>query len=777
MAGETFTVDTHLFRELGELLVGRDSTALVELIKNAYDADATEVIVHGQHLDDAVRGKIVVQDDGVGMNVTQFREGFLRIASRLKEYHNRRSPIHKRQYTGAKGIGRLAAHKLAKDLRVYSVPSRETGGSELEAVDAKIDWATIERATTLDDIRDTNAVRVQTEARPQRAKSGTRIELKNLRRKWTTSARVRFLSEVQTFEPPRQLVALNARILPRDLAQNGALLFDQPLIKSTSTKDPGFSVKLTGDFEGGEEYWQSLAESAQWVLEIDARPKQLRVKVNIVPTRNGMKEIPDAQCRRLQIEHPSPEIGPFFQARILIREGGGGSQAERRWMGRSSGIRVFMEGFRVLPYGEPGDDWLSLDADYKKRPRSLPLLSDPLANIDGKDSSKASDEDEGLLFLGNSGYFGAVFLTNQHAPQLQMLVNREGFVSSADFETVVKLLRIAIHLSVRVRAAAKLRSRQERRRDRIASSSEQTELETPSARLHLREAVELTVSHATDLAREARRLAADGNISLAQKRIQEAAEKFREGAEVRERLMTEGTMLRVLASVGTQMSAFVHEINSLLGTATAVEVAIDRVIREAQLPQESRRKLSGIALAVSELRRSVERQASYLTDVVAADARRRRSRQRLAERFDAAVKLVQTPADRKGITIQNNIPDDLRSPPMFPAEVTVVFSNLLTNAVKAAGKNGRVRATGRASADGRTMIRIENTGKAVNPEKGERWFRPFESTTIQTTDPVLGQGMGMGLTLTRNLLEEYGASISFVEPRHGFATAIEICFP
>jgi hypothetical protein len=39
-----FTVDTHLFRELGELLVGRDSTALVELIKNSYDADARHVM-------------------------------------------------------------------------------------------------------------------------------------------------------------------------------------------------------------------------------------------------------------------------------------------------------------------------------------------------------------------------------------------------------------------------------------------------------------------------------------------------------------------------------------------------------------------------------------------------------------------------------------------------------------------------------------------------------------------------------------------------------------
>ena len=44
----TFTVDTHVFRELGELLVGRDSTALIELIKNSYDADATEVVVYGE---------------------------------------------------------------------------------------------------------------------------------------------------------------------------------------------------------------------------------------------------------------------------------------------------------------------------------------------------------------------------------------------------------------------------------------------------------------------------------------------------------------------------------------------------------------------------------------------------------------------------------------------------------------------------------------------------------------------------------------------------------
>src|SRR5712671_4622413 len=102
----SFTVDTHLFRELGQLLVGRDSTALIELVKNAYDADAKRVTVYGEALDDPERGYIVIQDDGIGMDVATFERGFLTVASRLKEEGARRSFLYKRRYTGAKGIGR-----------------------------------------------------------------------------------------------------------------------------------------------------------------------------------------------------------------------------------------------------------------------------------------------------------------------------------------------------------------------------------------------------------------------------------------------------------------------------------------------------------------------------------------------------------------------------------------------------------------------------------------------------------------------------------------------
>ena len=78
-----------------------------------------------------------------------------------------------------------------------------------------------------------------------------------------------------------------------------------------------------------------------------------------------------------------------------------------RWVGRMSGIRVYMEGFRVLPYGESNDDWLGLNADYTRRERTLRYLD----NI-GLESD-STDADEGLVRPSYNQFFGAVFLTHK----------------------------------------------------------------------------------------------------------------------------------------------------------------------------------------------------------------------------------------------------------------------------------------------------------------------------------------------------------------------------
>lgn len=757
-----FTVDTHIFRELGQLLVGRDSTALVELIKNSYDADASFVSVFGERLDSPEEGIITVVDDGTGIALSDFADSFLRIASRTKTQGDRRSRRFGRRYTGAKGIGRLAAHKLAHVLEVDSDPWRANHNGDVNGVHARIDWDAVEERETLEEVAETDAVAVHGRSFGPSTKPGTRITLGRLRRRWTAEERGRFMAEVQTFEPPRILVDQLS-----DSVVDEELLLEQLVVRDVARDDPGFRVSLEGEFEAGDQYWPLLAQTSTWLIEIDARREEPLVNYLITPTKRTKREYPEAEQHRFTVEQPDPSTGPFFQARILVREGGlkGLGPEARAWARQAAGIRVYMEGFRVLPYGEPRNDWLDIDADYTDRRRKLPWIAEE-PEEDGYE-----DPNVGLSILRNEGYFGAVCLTEDNAKTLRLLVNREGFEPTPGFQYLNDLVRDGTDLSVRVRAATRRNSRMERRERRALGASGSLHAHLPPRQL-----MQISLDKVTTLAATARQLAANGELVGATDAIATALSEFETVKRESEELISEDSMIRVMASVGTQLAAFTHEVNGLLAMVQSIESALDRMRRRDSLSREDRQELARIHSVTGDLRRSLEYQASYLVAVVAPDARRRRARQRLAERFDVARRLIDHAAQTRQIGIANQIPDDLKSPPMFQAETVAIFSNLLTNAVKAAGEGGKIRALGQLLADGKTRITIENTGASVNLATGEKWFRPFQSTTTEV-DPVLGQGLGLGLPITRNILEEYGAEIQFVSPSAGFATAVELVFP
>jgi hypothetical protein len=413
----SFSVDTHVFRELGELLVGRDSTALVELIKNSYDADATEVVVYGEKLDDLENGVIVVADNGVGMDATTFDEGFLRIAARTRDVGSRCSTRFKRRYTGAKGIGRLAAHKLARLLEIESLVV--SNGGPATGVLASIDWDEIEKKETLEQVTSSKAIKVKELSPDRKAESGTRITLRRLRRRWTKIEHGRFLEEVQSFGPPRALVD---PLPPSAVAHE--LLFKSPHIRDAGT-DAEFVVKLEGELAPPDDYWAAAVAAANWVIEIDAASQPGSVRFCIAPTARTIEDVGDVDTRRYRMPHPGGDEGPTFQARILLRTGAmRGDEKVRSWSGRANGVRVFMEGFRVLPYGESRNDWLGLDRDYAER--SKDLLSKDVARALVPAVVSSTDDRPGLLHLPNKNYFGGVFLTLRGAPSLKLTLVRSG---------------------------------------------------------------------------------------------------------------------------------------------------------------------------------------------------------------------------------------------------------------------------------------------------------------------------------------------------------------
>ena len=112
---------SHILTLLGDELIGSDSLAIFELVKNAYDADAERVSVTFMDLD-TPNQKIIIEDDGHGMNSKVIQDVWLTIGTDFKRGKNRKqSPKFNRVSFGNKGVGRLAVHKLAKVSLVFLI--------------------------------------------------------------------------------------------------------------------------------------------------------------------------------------------------------------------------------------------------------------------------------------------------------------------------------------------------------------------------------------------------------------------------------------------------------------------------------------------------------------------------------------------------------------------------------------------------------------------------------------------------------------------------------
>lgn len=745
---DTFTVDTQLFRELGELLVGRDSTALTELIKNAYDADATVVTVTGQRLERGDEGSIYVVDNGTGMTGTQFRVGYLTIAGRGKHEGDRRSRRYGRRFTGEKGIGRLATHKLAHHLAVRSVAAGPRGGARGRSeVRASIDWDAVEKHRTLDRIGP-DALRVSERRLDRLRAAGTTIQLSRLRHAWTERDLAEFIVELGAFQPPALLIdPLDDHVAAEPL------LFEHAPVRDAEPGDP-FILELQGDFDASEDLWQQVANAANWIVEIGSSGR--KVKVAIAPTPSTAELIPGAEPIRLDFSGPGDNDQPQFTARIIAREGARGTRRTRDFTAEVAGVRIYMEGFRVAPYGERGNDWLGLDRDYARRSARLHL------DLPGLPESMDSVDREGLRGLPNASYVGAVLLTHRGASKLKVLVNREGFVPSPQLDAIRLTVRTALDLLTRVRAG--LGAAEGTRSQRSGA------VRAPllSEELRVRDGLREAAAHARALRPAVTAVATDLDDEV--RNLSEELEDLAEGAE---RAVADRSLIRILASVGTQMAAFVHETQGLVGAAQSVSRALELL---AEHHPAERRDLLEVRTSVEDIARRIGSQARYLNDVTSVAVRRRRERLHVAERFEAAEALVQPVLQRLDIEIANDLPPRLRTAAMFPAELTVILSNLVTNAVKAAGQDGRLLVTGERDDDG-LALRVENSGQAVDPVAGERWFAPYASTTSDSLDPVLGQGMGLGLPITRSIAEDYRGTVRFVKPSRGFATAVEVRLP
>ncbi len=359
---------------------------MVELVKNAYDADASVVLI--KFVDPLVRGAGAIEfwDDGHGMDGEVATQTWFELATTHRR-KQRYSEGLNRRVLGEKGIGRLAAGRLGRLMNV------DTRRAESEEISLELDWSEFDDENKfLDqiDIRwnagDADVFEVDGTADAVFAAAGvedwnrgrgTRIALRELSTTWTREMVIDLRNALSRLLPPAAGVPEFRVYL--DFPERDVALADLagPVEEPAALERSPY--RLTGQVDG----------SGIGTLEI---------RIGNVPVeRVGI----DLSGRSLA------DCGPFeIDLRVWDRDALRDADGETRLLlDQASGVSLYRDGFRVFPYGERGDDWLRLDARRVQNP---------------------------TLRLSNNQVIGAVFVGLDTNPGLRDQSNREGLMRSAE---------------------------------------------------------------------------------------------------------------------------------------------------------------------------------------------------------------------------------------------------------------------------------------------------------------------------------------------------------
>ena len=258
---------------------------------------------------------------------------------------------------------------------------------------------------------------------------------------------------------------------------------------------------------------------------------------------------------------------------------------------------------------------------------------------------------------------------------------------------------------------------------------------------------------AVALARLLRRVG-DQLSGLNAKLEERIAERSRELEESQAQVLHQEKM----AAFGLLAAGIAHEVgNPLTSISTLVQM-----LERRDVDDYTRERLG---LVTSQLTRI----QSILRELVtfsrpASDTRDRVS---LKEIVDDALGIAKYYKGVKGRAVRAEIPHDLPAIVAVRDQLVQVFLNLVLNAIDATGKGGQVVIAAH-EIEGQLVATVSDDGHGIDPKQRERLFRPYFTTKKH--------GTGLGLFVTRKLVEAHGGSVE-CESTPGEGTTFRLVFP
>lgn len=709
-----FSVDAGIINRLGMELVARHETAVSELVKNAYDADATKVKILFKDSSNA-GGTLEIHDNGSGMTKEQLINGFMRLSSSEK-LHFPLSPKYSRKRAGKKGIGRFSAQRLGKKLTIIT----QTIDAD-KALKITVNW---------DDFlgdKDLLSITNQISLTDKVQNEGTILIIERLRDTWSKAQieRVyRYASEI---------------LQPFPLSKTKNHL--------KTTIDPGFKLNCIKIDNGKKEliadeqtmfFKHALAEIGGRVdnegnIFVTVKSKKLSYneKTFLLNKDEPLEVLRNVSLKAYYFIYGESDIPK--QIETLIRE-----KAKEE-----GGIRLYRNGFRVLPYGESDDDWLGLDASVRRR-TILPTH-------------------------GNNNFFGFMEVNNDYGEQFEETSSREGLLNNDAFKELMKfgyqvitdaVLKIAEVRGVKQKTNQKVWKKEPEEIISEAISDLKQIIENPNQDnfAEQQDSQSYTKNKLLEIAQE---------LETAQREQKERKQEF----------IKEMNLLRILAALGLTIGEFIHEIkqyqSALQHDIKNIETSttLDNVLH---VNKRVKANLEGLSTYVS-----------YFDEAFSENVQRELKPIELRTVVHALRSTLEADIAKRRIEFVEPKFNgyNLFTIAMHKSEWASILFNFYTNARKAIN---------RAKVDGKIFIecgKIYNTvylefsdnGDGIQLENREKVFNAFYTTSVPVGKIVKTHeemtGTGLGLKIVRDIITSYGGKIFVKEPTKGYSTTIRIELP
>ncbi|MCT7493884.1 ATP-binding protein [Aliarcobacter cryaerophilus] len=711
-----FSIDAGLIDRLGKELVARHETAVSELVKNAYDADAKKVKL--TFIDSSeIGGIIVINDDGIGMTKEQLVNGFMRLASSDK-IHYPFSTIYNRKRAGKKGIGRFASQRLGKQLTITT----QTENSD-QAIEITINWDNFKNDYDLMFIEN----KIEYVNRIHNKKSGTRLVIRDLRDRWTEAQIKRVYRYVSEILQPFPLAKVK-----------------------TKTEDPGFKLickRKEGDYsqiianDNTMFFEHALAEiigniDEEGFMKITIKSKKLNYNIKdvILNEGNPYKNIRNINLRAYHFVYGGVHLPPQIES--FIRE-----KAKEQ-----GGIRLYRNGFRVLPYGETHqevpNDWLGLDASVRRR-TVLPSHA-------------------------NINFFGFIEIDGQD-DKFEELSSREGLLENDSFKELTDFgYKILTDGVTKIGSARGVKTRTNEKDWKKEPEQEIDDIIEELENIKLFDKNEASFPFIEDSEEVKEKL------EFITQKLKDANQ---EQKQKQKELLEEKNLLRILAGLGLTIGEFIHEIKQFQGALSSDIENLKNLVNGGD-------KL----LIVDRLDKniqSINSYTSYFDEAISENIQRELVSIELRSVVETLENSILNDLQRRNFEFIKKFNGyNLFTCPMHKSEWASILFNFYTNARKAIKKsavqNGKILVE---AGKNKNIVYLEfsDNGIGIPLENREKIFTAF----FTTSEPV-GKisknheeitGTGLGLKIVKDIINGYGGLIYVKEPTFGYKTTIRIELP